>query len=277
MAQPHSQTAFQFPGARFDHLSVATTPIELLFRGERFAHGTGFLWRLQNRRILITNWHNVSGQNPFDGTHLNVGGRVPDEIIAHVARRTSGRPMQTIEREPVHVQLYQHFDEPAWTQHRHFDTLRVDVVAIELPGETGDYPAVNQFGYDRLFTGVGSDVLIVGYPFLDLDGVMLPIWKRGSIASEPLAGWQNKPMFLIDAASRPGMSGSPVFRRVFGPAPVLVGEGIEMKLDRVVTTEFVGVYAGHLNTKQADVTIGFAWYAKLVDEILADPRPGTRL
>ena len=47
-------------------------------------------------------------------------------------------------------------------------------------------------------------------------GAMFPIWKRGSIASEPEIPIDGKPMFYIDTATRQGMSGAPVFAQTSG-------------------------------------------------------------
>jgi hypothetical protein len=130
----------------------------------------------------------------------------------------------------------------------------------------------------QLFTHIGADVLIAGYPFSNYEGLLFPIRKRGSLASEPAFGWQGKPAFLIDAATRRGMSGSPVFRRVFGPAASPNSEGAYIiEAENVMTSEFIGVYAGHMSDKDAQITIGFAWYGTLVGEILSEPAKGTRL
>lgn len=39
---------------------------------------------------------------------------------------------------------------------------------------------------------------------------VFPVWKRGSIASEPLFNINLGPAILVDAVTRRGMSGSPV-------------------------------------------------------------------
>jgi hypothetical protein len=175
------------------------------------AHGTGFIWNHKEKQYLITNWHNLTGQNPFTGKHLSPGGKVPD------------------------------------------------------------------YGYEKIFTNVGSDLFIVGYPFSEFDEFKLPIWKKGSLASETFAIWNRKPAFLIDAASRRGMSGSPIIRRVFGPASVWINRKLTTNLDAVCTSEFIGIYFGHLHTNHADVTIGISWYANLIDELLSAPHDGSRL
>jgi hypothetical protein len=274
------RVSFQFHNPRFDSLSVRVTPVELISNGAVFGHGTGFVWKTEEKHYLITNWHNLAGQNPFNGTHLNVGGRTPDKVRIYPAILSDlegGR--KQIVREQIELTLFQDFHKPFWLQHQFFSDLKIDIAVLELPNEKKEYEAINTVSYQKLYTHVGSDVFIVGYPFSEFDEIKFPLWKKGSLASEPLSGWNRKPAFLIDAASRPGMSGSPVFRRVYGPAAVSTGNGDELtiNLDSVVASEFVGVYAGHLSVKNESVTIGYAWYASLIAEIIDNPAPGSRL
>ncbi len=155
--------------------------------------------------------------------------------------------------------------------------MQTDIVALEVSSRPNFMVTLQDMGFENLFTHVGSEVFVVGYPFKDNQDPYLPLWKRGSIASEPLMPWDGKPIFMIDAASRPGMSGSPVFRRVFGPAPTLDNNSsIVINHMAVMTTQFAGVYSGHLTKEDENLTIGIAWHGSLVSEILASPSPGTR-
>jgi hypothetical protein len=258
--------------------SVYGSPVELLVDKTHFAHGTGFIWKHADTFHLVTAWHNLSGQNPFTGRHLNDGGRVPNTIRSMPCTLTTKGDQTEITRHPIAIPLYEHFDQPLWRQHEDFATNRADIATLPPPTGDLDYAHVNRYKFEPLFTHIGADLLIAGYPYSSYEGPMLPIWKRGSLASEPGFGWQNRPAFLIDAASRPGMSGSPVFRRVFGPAAFSDGQGGYItRADNVMTSEFLGVYAGHLTAQDANVTIGYAWYGALIDEILDDPAAGTRL
>lgn len=57
-----------------------------------------------------------------------------------------------------------------------------------------------------------SSLTLVGYPYGYYDKTnSLPIWKTGSVASEPSVDFDNKPLFVIDISAFPGMSGSPAF------------------------------------------------------------------
>lgn len=278
-SSPPLSTAFQFGNSKLDKISLSATPIELLFEDKFIAHGTGFIWNHKEKQYLITSWHNLTGQNPFTGKHLSPGGKVPDSLRAFPATiSTNNAPdNQTLRREAIKLTLYETFHKPQWTQHQYFNDLRIDIAALELSTNEKKLIAINDYGYEKIFTNVGSDLFIVGYPFSEFDEFKLPIWKKGSLASEPFAIWNRKPAFLIDAASRRGMSGSPIIRRVFGPASVWINRELTTNLDAACTSEFIGIYSGHLHTNHADVTIGIGWYANLIDELLSAPHDGSRL
>lgn len=56
-----------------------------------------------------------------------------------------------------------------------------------------------------------EDIIMIGYPtgLWDQKNNM-PIFRRGATATHPARDWNGKPEFMIDAASFPGSSGSPV-------------------------------------------------------------------
>ena len=266
-----------FEGAKFDRLTFVSCPVEMFFKELELAHGTGIIWRNENGLNLITNWHNVTGKNPFNNSLLNKGGSVPDRVRVHVARRelTSGKT--SIVRDPIDISLYEHFADPFWKQHKEFEKQRIDVVSLPFECDRPETViCLQDYTYENIFTHVGSDVFIVGFPSKDYKQHMPPIWKRGSLASEPLLLWHDKPAFLIDAASRAGMSGSPVFRRVFGPVTIVQGSGLGMQLDNVMATNFIGIYSGHLSDIDDKLTIGIAWPSDIVEAIMEFPAPGTR-
>jgi hypothetical protein len=119
-----------------------------------------------------------------------------------------------------------------------------------------------------LILSMGSDAFILGYPF----GISLgtfPIWKRGSIATEPdLAGAAGNPhFFLLDTASRPGMSGSPVILRTVSAAAMERGN---LTLSTGTNTRLIGVYSGRLPANEPlDAQLGMVWPISLAEEIVA--------
>jgi hypothetical protein len=84
---------------------------------------------------------------------------------------------------------------------------------------------------------------ILGYPFGNAPPAF-PVWKRGSIASEPDLVWMTTGYYLVDTASRPGMSGSPVILRDWTNDYVV--EAVRAFNDKPATN-FLGVYSGRLH------------------------------
>lgn len=267
----------QFARAKFDRLSFATTPIDIKSGDQLLGHASGFFWRAHNGVWLITNWHCVTGNNPFTNRVLN-SGPAPSEILFYpLVLRTFDNGQQHIPTRIPQKRVLFTDGDPIWRQHSDFARKKIDIVAIKIECFEEDsvrISCVNDFARLELFHHVGADLFVVGYPLRNYVGWMPPFWKRGSFAGEPLLPMADKPLFPIDVLSTEGMSGSPVFRRVFGPraAP----DGSTIALENIVATEFVGVYAGRLLNKELDrVGIGYGWYGYLVDDIVADGIPGT--
>ena len=109
---------------------------------------------------------------------------------------------------------------------------------------------------------IAEDVFIIGFPFGRIGGIV-PIWKRGSVASEPILDMEDMPFFYVDTATKEGMSGSPVIYYKSRPM-TLLGEG---KMSRYFT-KFVGVYSGRLKTSAGnDPQLGRVWKASVIAEI----------
>ncbi|TGS65556.1 hypothetical protein EN844_19370 [Mesorhizobium sp. M3A.F.Ca.ET.201.01.1.1] len=98
-----------------DSYSVSTVPLEMLFNQTNLSQGTGFIWKVGNDFFLITNWHNLSGKNPFTGKHLSATLAEPNAVrvwwnvrdklghkagIEHSIRDNDGHPLWYI--HPVH-------------------------------------------------------------------------------------------------------------------------------------------------------------------------------
>lgn len=66
---------------------------------------------------------------------------------------------------------------------------------------------------------------IVGFAAGLTVGGKLPFWTRGAVATEPAAPIDGLPVFLVDARTRPGQSGSPVIGYWIGPR--VLGDGTD--------------------------------------------------
>jgi hypothetical protein len=263
----------QFRESRYDALSFCTTPIEILSYGEPpevMSHATGFFWEHLGKHFLITNRHVVTGRNTFTNDYLTKELMQPHRIRFFEVKWIVLPNNQLIPvRQPVEIDLF--VDGHAnFLQDPEFERYKVDIVAIPIPESmdrnVGPSPFVNHFGFAPLLHLTGDTCFVVGYPFRNYVGAMIPIWKNGTIASEPLIPVDNKPMFLLDTLTKDGMSGSPVFRRVFGPTADPQGT---MQLDSIVRTEFVGVYSGRMSSPEfVQAGLGISWYANRISRIL---------
>lgn len=219
--------------------------------------------------FLITARHVLSGRDPFDNSPMSEMGYIP----------TTFRVFPTVELAPdtwsrVMVQFDVDQDcETPFLQDPMFDALKTDIAAKSIAFAPGlavkcinDAPDV----FEPVMSYVGFECSILGYPQANVGGLMTPIWRRGTFASEPLLPVDGKPMFLLDAATSPGFSGAPVFRRHIGPAPIQQPDGsINVLADRVVTTSFVGVYAGRLRHRHVGGEVPFVFYGNRIPFILS--------
>jgi S1-C subfamily serine protease len=120
----------------------------------------------------------------------------------------------------------------------------------------------------------GQDVFIVGYPDGLVTGPMLPLWMRGTIASEPAMGLHDGtffPAMLIDARTRRGSSGSAVMRHRAEDTLVKKTDN-SYGLTIGSHSELVGVYSGRTHK---DSDLGFVWRIDEVDAICKDGVNGT--
>jgi hypothetical protein len=154
----------------------------------------------------------------------------------------------------------------------------VDIVALDVTDKLAEAGVlcVNDYTYPRLYHFAGSEIFVLGHALPENTNaypVPFPIWKRGSIASEIIVPWNMRPAFLIDSRTSKGMSGSPVFARVFGPAAY--GDG-SIHSDNILVSEFMGIYSGRLFDDENNASIGLVWHRNLIDQLLSEPVSGSR-
>ena len=235
------------------------------------ANATGSLFKEQDHYFLITNWHNVTGFNPETNKRLDKAS--PLSLIIHFPVKKGGEDSQLalLGWQPRVYPLYDSAQKPQWYIHPQHGN-KVDVVALAIGINDTDFmiEAINdnKIEFDNIEPEVGDDVFIIGFPHNYNSGGKLPIWKRGSIASEPQIDLDKLPKMLVDTASRPGMSGSPVIYRRTGIHKTVNGE---LGPDSIIGTiqGFCGIYSGRLQAKDAlDTQLGIVWKKRVIDEII---------
>lgn len=251
-----------------DHYAVATVFLEMRFNETPISTGTGFTWKDEESHFLITNWHNLSGRNPSSGTHISPTTAEPNNVLVHWNKKD-----QLGERIVTSVPLLDDDGIPIWWVHPQLGSS-VDVAALHIKNiDQADMYPINRMMSHELLVQAGSEVFVLGYPY-GLGQCGFPIWKRGSIASEPQLVTDQQPYVLIDTASRPGMSGAPVLRRSWGHH---FYEDGNWSMGDNYQTRFIGIYSGRiLAADPLDAQLGMMWPAFYIDEIIAARTRDTR-
>jgi hypothetical protein len=282
-------------------LSYTTTRVSI-FRNDVFlGTATAFIMKFGQSYALVTSCHVLSGVNPATGECLSRMGAIPNRIECHVTVSRpivdQGHPGEELYFKPMSLNLFED-EEPIWYDARE-DASQNDYAAIDL----GPYlPELSEtdvslrsimggrvlfFGdpkdgtervpVDRIrnvYPGVGTEVFVLGYPKGAASSGIFPIWKRGSVASEPQApitlnGLDYKNAFYIDALTKAGMSGAPVI--------CLPKVGDYFHTEDGATTEIreavpyiIGVYAGRdgLTQEEYELSLGRVWKIGSVERLM---------
>jgi Trypsin-like peptidase domain len=245
-----------------DTYSLVAVPVETYFNEQPLGCATAFAWQAENAALLITNWHVVTGKDAFTKEHVNRKTLAePNKIRCYWdSKQSSGK-----QRVSEEFELRGPNGEAQWWVHPQYGN-DIDVVAFPLkPHPEAGVIALNKIPEQDLAILVGMDVFVIGYPF-GPDGTYLPIWKRGSIASEPDLVGPAGHFLYIDTATRRGMSGAPVIRRSYGTHAMTNGSVAHA----FQCSKFVGVYSGRKVGKDPfDAQLGMVWPACYLEEIVA--------
>lgn len=220
------QTPAQLPppsgvdGARLpltEQVALSTVRILATLPNEDVIVGTAFFMKLCERGekfvpALVTNWHVVerATQINFVMTRHN-GNNVP--LYGEFFNVPVPRGGAAFFRHPE-----QDIDLAAMPMAPLFEQARREGRSpLMVMIKKGDFITEQ---LEKQLTPV-EDVIMVGYPKGLWDSANnLPIVRRGLTATDPKRHFDGKPQFLIDAASFPGSSGSPVFLYSHGVFPV---------------------------------------------------------
>ena len=235
---------------------VGVTIIKIIVREHTVGSATGFFYKENGNKYLITNRHVVIDEKR---------GLYPDSLEIRI--HTS--PNSTIPNRNVQISLYEN-SIPLWLEH----SQDVDVIALNIDTllQTDDFmhfwTSENILPIENTLM-IGGRTIIPGYPYGFYDEIHnLPIIKTGTIASSFRSDFRSRPYFLIDTNLQPGMSGSPVLT---APGSIVIeGESFVFLMDRPY---LIGVHsAEHLaRTPRAIEELGLnvVWYARLIPELLS--------
>ncbi len=222
-----------------------------------FKVATGFFYSTKTKTYFITNNHVVGGEfyiNEYRKSHKSI--IVPDDsLIKKISIRLyDTRIGKTFDVQiPINEKSYIIFYSDSQNKQL-MDAVAIpinDAIKIQLKGV---YVLSNNDINNDLNLSPGMELFITGFPSdPDLNNIY-PIWKRGTIASEPNLKEIGNYFFIIDATTRKGMSGSPVFIRgsIFNTkqAPNTIYGGVE--------TFLIGVYNSQLYSMELGGVIDFS-------------------
>lgn len=242
------------------------------------SRSTGFLWCHGGGNYLVTNWHCLTGVNPFTGKYLSKLAARPTALRVALPTGKLGQ------KAGYEVPLFDESGEPRWLVHPTAGE-QVDVAAIGLPNES-DRPAgepasvakaMNTNPWHRLQAFVGDELFVVGFPRnLHMHG--LPIWKRATFATEP-GLFLDEPLrrqVWVDCASREGMSGSPV---ILTKRSMLLRAHDDHEFDDLLSAySFFGIYSGRLVDPEEDprmddrlaAQIGIVWPRAVIERVVVE-------
>jgi len=252
----------------FNLFSQTSYLVEPLSNGISMANGTCFFVIRNNKTYLITNWHIVTGKNPNDNKYLGYYAVSPEQLKVNVYKN-----QDILETTDLIIELYDENKNQKWLEHPSFAN-KVDVIALEVE-IPNDKLVISPENFIEPFNEntnekVSNDVFILGFPFGLKTGNIFPIWKRGSLASEPIVDLDNIPKMYVDTASRSGMSGSPVIyleKRSFG-----IGDGPPNDPNANFSSNFtkmIGIYSGRIGASdELNAQLGIVWKYRVIDEII---------
>lgn len=258
-AEPGNEPIVQTDSSKtivLDPLSVSSLLIDEIDGNQVIGRATGFTMEKEGRQYLITNWHVVTGKHPQTGKIEHPNGRVPDKLAVYFHGPDLGKTWARLT-----LPLYREDGSHTWIEHKR--GREIDVVALPIEGLKGVtiYPIAADTADSDIEVGLAAPVSIIGFPEGLTGPRMFPIWKTGHVASEMGLDYRGAPRFLIDATTRPCMSGSPVFYRAW---LYKTGNSLAMTTG-LGKTKFLGVYSGRIG---GDTDIGVVWRPSVIDDLL---------
>lgn len=218
--------------------------------------GTGFFLQVRNTIYLITNNHVVGGKyhtDEFKRNHKNDSAKdtLPDVLSIRLFNKKVGTykfesiGLEDAKGNLLYTKIYENEKDTS--------TL-LDAVAIPIKGLNNIITSVTINGYDSSSIGdiplyTSQQLFVIGYP--QNTSTFYPIWKGGTIASEPNFLHLGISTFYIDATTRKGMSGSPVIFR----DDKIVSSKHGIQFFSGLVTKLIGIYsAQNFDTELGVVT-----------------------
>lgn len=243
--------------------------IEVFAGDERIGSGTGFIVDSPDGRMLVSNRHVIVGRKPVTNEYQDEAGRQPTMIRVWSIN-------SLVQPVGVDVALFNADMTEQWVEHpdhRH----ELDLVGVRWHHGLFETTSMKPYMASgaTVQIGVPDPVLLLGFPLRFNGGVQgLPVAVTGMIATTPgLPIDGDLPRFLIDSATREGLSGAPVLFYPNGQ-PVLNVNGATALAQGKSGYELLGIYTGRI---REDAQLGYVITTAAIRQLLNDPRPGRLL
>lgn len=220
------------------------------------------------RRFLVTARHCLAGRDSFRNEPIDSHLFEPHRIRVFPAFRDGNG---NIRRGTADIPIRRSDGAPLWLEDPEFSFIKTDIACLEVPASIRkELVSIKEEYSDlKLYTHTGSSCFVVGFPSKNFSDPYLPIWRRGAIASEPRFPIDNKPIFLVDAMTSPGMSGAVVLQREFGPSTRIQDNGsLTSNAMSVIASKVIGIYGGRVANTDAMGDIGYCWYHNRISNIV---------
>jgi hypothetical protein len=239
-----------------DDFSLKPIYLETYLKSVKIGVATGFAIKDNNSYFLCTNWHVVTCRHPDNNQPIFTNGIAdPDTIRAWFHTQ----PLGTWKAKDL--RLLDEHGQKLWKEHNLGRQIDVVAIPFQISSDITVYDIDLALADFDLMLYPSEPVSIIGFPEGLTSGGYLPIWKTGHIASDIEIDWNGKPLFLIDATTKSGMSGSPVIAK-------RVSIYQTSKTNQIGNAvKFLGVYSGR-EIGTAGVEVGFVWKPRVISEIV---------
>lgn len=242
-------------------INISVSKIEILNKDkENISCATGFFFRHNNKKYLISNRHVVIDEDD---------GFFPQfiKLKLHTSRTHFEQNVS------LYIRLYQGSNKN-WIEHPDYNEKQIDVVAIPLDEITVEnilnlnrslinFFTIENFN-DEYKISSFSDVLIIGYPLGFSDDINnLPVYRKGMIASSYPVEFEKHPCFLIDSNLHEGTSGSPVLNSPNNMLTDSQGRGLHSNKSLLL-----GIHSAEHIVEEEPLGLCVVWYPRVITEII---------
>lgn len=202
-----------------DPFSLSSCYVEAHNGNKYLWNATGFFIKESSTIFLITNNHVVGGEFYINEYLRDHKKRPPvDSFPNKLTVRIYGKNYGESKTISVNLKRNGNYIYTKLYDNDKDSSTILDVVAVPIIDNNNDifqYTGIMDTTVinPNLSLFPGEDLFVVGYPFDSGSYVLYPFWKRATIASDPNVFDAGISTFWIDATTRSGMSGSPVFFR----------------------------------------------------------------